>query len=420
MIFFTKKVMNTYSETINFLYNQFADYHKQGLKAYKSDLYNISEIVKHLGHPENRLMTIHIAGTNGKGSVSNIIASCLQSAGYKVGLFTSPHIIDFRERIRINGIMISKQFVIEFTEKIKYELIELNPSFFEITTAMAFEYFAQNKVDYAIIEVGLGGRLDSTNIINPLVSVITNIGYDHLLILGETIEKIAFEKAGIIKNFVPVVVGKNQTETMHLFSNIARSKNAEIFFAQDNQEIKNFASLINCDLKGFYQSENIVTAIQTIEILKQKGLKITYNQIISGCENVVLNTGFAGRWQIYRKEPLVVLDIAHNLEGWMWLVKQLEQFEKSNIHIIIGFVNDKDVSGVIKILPKLANYYITEPDNERKLPKEKLFELAQLNGLKCSVFYSVKESFEIALKNSNNESLILISGSNYLVADFLK
>ncbi len=337
-------------------------YQRQGKIAFKKDLTNIIALADHLNNPQNKFKSIHVAGTNGKGSTSHMIASILQEAGYKVGLYTSPHLIDFRERIKINGNVIGKKEVINFIDKNQSFIEKQQLSFFEMTVGLAFEYFASKKVDIAVIEVGLGGRLDSTNIIMPEVSVITNIGYDHMQMLGETLSEIAFEKAGIIKKGIPVVISEKQIAINDVFTKIAEEKHAQISYAE--VEVKeNYKS----DLLGNYQKKNIKAAVQTIKILNKKGYKVLSKHIKTGLLNVVKNTGLLGRWQVIQADPKIICDTAHNKEGLRHVIDQLTKLSYDKLHIVLGVVNDKDLDSILPLFPKNAMYYFCRPDIPRGL-----------------------------------------------------
>ncbi len=387
-------------------------YQRQGPIAFKKDLTNILALSKQLDFPEKKFISIHVAGTNGKGSTSHMLASVLQEAKYKVGLYTSPHLKDFRERIKVNGDSISEQNVIEFIEENKVFLERQKLSFFEMTVGMAFDYFAKQMVDIAIVEVGLGGRLDSTNIINPIVSVITNIGLDHTQFLGETVAEIAFEKAGIIKSGVPVVIGEKQTNSFSVFQDIATERKASLFIA-DELILKNYPT----DLLGDYQSKNVKTAVQTIQVLLQNNYKISENQLLKGLRKVVKNTGLKGRWQILKKHPKVVCDTAHNSEGLILVLNQLQNEEYKNLHIILGVVNDKNLNLILPLFPKNASYYFCKPDIPRGLSAEILEQKASKFQLIGKAFDSVDQAYQEALKLANANDFIYIGGSTFVVAE---
>ncbi len=390
-------------------------YQNQGAAAYKADLANAWKLSAHLGAPENNFKTIHVAGTNGKGSVSHMLASVLQESGYKVGLYTSPHLKDFRERIKINGEMIPQAVVVEFVETNKAFFEENELSFFEMTVGLAFQYFTDEKVDVAIIEVGMGGRLDSTNIITPLVSIITNIGLDHTQFLGETLEKIAFEKAGIIKPNVPVVIGQTLPETKPVFIAKAKEMDSEIVFASEI-----VAQNPDSDLKGDYQFHNKKTALAALQVLRdRKYFKITGSNISSGLLNVVKNTGLLGRWQKLGNNPTIIADTAHNKDGIEITMAQLKDINAGKIHIVVGFVNDKDIGSILKLLPKNAVYYFCRSTNPRSLDEKILKDKALGFGLTGNAFSSVSKAFEVAKQEADPTDVIYIGGSTFVVAELL-
>ena len=404
-----------YQETINWMFNQLPMYQLQGASAYKKDLTNAYLLAGHLGNPEKKIQCIHVAGTNGKGSTSHMLASILQEAGYKVGLYTSPHLKDFRERIKINGGEISEDFVRDFinTNKVFFEANDM--SFFEMTVGLAFDYFAKEKVDIAVIEVGMGGRLDATNIITPLVSVITNIGLDHTQFLGNTLEAIAFEKAGIIKPGIPVVIGEYTSETQPVFLAKANENNAAIFFASDNIQ-QTYPS----DLLGDYQTHNKKTVVQTIAIINiQKDFKISESQIETGLLNVVRNTGLLGRWQTLGESPKVICDTAHNKNGLEIVMKQIQKEKFDALHIVLGVVNDKDLAEILPLFPKKANYYFCKPNIPRGLEATLLQKKAAEFDLKGVVHNSVLESYNKARQNAQPKDFIYIGGSTFVVAEIL-
>lgn len=387
-------------------------YQRQGKTAFKKDLTNIIAFADHLNNPQNKFKSIHVAGTNGKGSTSHMIASILQEAGYKVGLYTSPHLKDFRERIKVNGNMIGKNEVINFIDKNKTFIERQEMSFFEMTVGLAFEYFASKKVDIAVIEVGLGGRLDSTNIIMPEVSVITNIGYDHMQMLGETLAEIAFEKAGIIKKGIPVVISEKQTAINDVFAKIAQEKNTEISYAED--EVK---ESYKTDLLGNYQKKNIKAAVQTIKILNKRGYKVLSMHIKTGLLNVVKNTGLLGRWQVLQNTPKIICDTAHNKEGLNYVIGQLTKLSYNKLHIILGVVNDKDLDTILPLFPKNAVYYFCRPDIPRGLDARMLQSKAKTYGLKGSSFPKVSEALKTARKVASKNDIIFVGGSTFVVAE---
>ena len=402
-----------YQETLDWMFSQLPMYQTQGASAYKKDLTNTILLANHLGNPEKDLKCIHVAGTNGKGSTSSMIASILQEAGYKVGLYTSPHLKDFRERIRINGEMISEDFVVDFVAQNKTFFEANQLSFFEMTVGLAFDYFAKEQVDVAVIEVGMGGRLDSTNVITPLVSVITNIGFDHTQFLGDTLPKIANEKAGIIKSNVPVVIGEYSEETKPVFVAKAKSENAQIYFAQDNPEVT-----YECALLGDYQVHNKKTVLQAIELL-QSQYNIEENHIKLGLKNVVQNTGLLGRWQILKQNPFTVCDTAHNSHGLKIVLNQIQKHHFESLHIVLGVVNDKDLDSILPLFPKNANYYFCKPNVPRGLEPKILQKKATEFGLYGEVFNSVSEAYAEALNSANDSDFIYIGGSTFVVAEIV-
>lgn len=414
-----------YQETTEYLFNSTPVFEKIGAKAYKPGLQTTFALDDHFGHPHQKYKTIHIAGTNGKGSSSHTLAAILQSQGYKVGLYTSPHLVDFRERIRVNGECVPEQYVIDFVEENRAFFEPLHPSFFELTTAMALKYFAEQKVDYAVIEVGLGGRLDCTNIITPILSIITNISFDHTQFLGNTLAEIAGEKAGIIKPGVPVVIGEYLPETRTVFEKKAKSENAPILFAQDF-DADHLESSETCDvdmeLKGSYQERNKKTILTALHILRQK-LAISDEAICEGFAHVCELTGLRGRWEKLNDTPLTICDTGHNLAGWNYLAPQINSVKAETKHIVFGMVDDKDVVHVLQLLKeKLENrvkYYWTQPSTKRAIPVEKLSELALKLGLHGETYHSVKEAYSAALKNAEKGDFVFVGGSSYVVADLL-
>lgn len=402
-----------YHETTNWMFNQLPMYQLQGASAYKEDLTNIKLLASHLDNPQDRLKCIHVAGTNGKGSTSHMLASVLQESGYKVGLYTSPHLKDFRERIRINGVEISEDFVIAFIAKHKTFFEANNMSFFEMSVGLAFDYFASEKVDIAIIEVGLGGRLDATNIITPLVSVITNIGLDHTQFLGNTLEAIAGEKSGIIKPNVPVVIGEYTPETQPVFLAKAEEKKAPIYFASD-LITEGFPS----DLIGAYQFHNKKTVQQTIAVLNgQKEFKVSDENLKNGLYNVSKNTGLQGRWQQLGKNPKIICDTAHNKHGLTVVMNQIQTEIFENLHIVLGVVNDKDLDSILPLFPKKAHYYFCKPDSLRGLPTKILQEAAKKHGLIGEKYDSVENAFTAAKENAGQNDFIYVGGSTFVVAE---
>jgi dihydrofolate synthase/folylpolyglutamate synthase len=404
-----------YQETINWMFSQLPMYQTQGASAYKEDLTNTILLSKHLSHPEKDLKCIHVAGTNGKGSTSHLLASVLQEAGYKVGLYTSPHLKDYRERIKINGKEISEEFVCKFISKNKSFFEENQLSFFEMTVGLAFEYFKKEKTDINIIEVGMGGRLDSTNIIKPLVSVITNIGLDHTQFLGNTLEAIAFEKAGIIKDETPIVIGEYTKETKSVFLNKAKETNSKIFLASDL-----IAETYPSELLGDYQIHNKKTVLQTIKVLQsQNEFKISEENIMNGFQKVIKNTGLQGRWQQLKENPKVICDTAHNSHGLKIVLNQLQNEKFEQLHIVLGVVNDKDLNEILPLFPKNARYYFCKPNIPRGLDADILKQKAadfQLNG---KVYNSISNAYQEALKSSTKKDFIYIGGSTFVVAEVL-
>ena len=423
-----------YKQTVEYLFNSTPVFEKVGASAYKEGLSNTLALDEHFGHPHTHFKSIHIAGTNGKGSCSHTIAAILQSAGYKVGLYTSPHLVDFRERIRVNGVCIDEQYVIDFVENERHFFEPLHPSFFELTTALAFKYFAEQKVDVAIIEVGLGGRLDCTNIITPLVSVITNISLDHTMFLGDTLAKIATEKAGIIKQNVPVVIGEAIDETRPVFERIAREHNAPIVFAEDSSDIVSAKvdGLNGIDytttrygtfkgaLGGFYQVKNANTILHVVDLLRSSNMSIPTACVQKGFAEVCALTGLMGRWQTVRRQPLVVCDTGHNEGGWQYLGKQILQPECKTRRIVFGMVDDKDIDHVMNHLPKNAVYYFTRATTHRAIPETKVLEYGKQHNLHGNCYGSVAEAYEAALSDADPQDFIFVGGSSYVVADFLE
>ena len=405
----------TYQETLNWMFSQLPMYQQQGASAYKKDLTNTILLAKHLNNPEQNIKAIHVAGTNGKGSTSHMLASILQQAGYNVGLYTSPHLKDFRERIKINGIPISEAFVCEFIAENKSFFEENQLSFFEMTVGLAFDYFNKEKIDIAIIEVGMGGRLDSTNIITPLVSVITNIGLDHVQFLGNTLEAIAFEKAGIIKSNVPVVIGEYTDETKGVFSAKADETNSEIYFASDLIEEMYPSVLI-----GDYQKHNKKTVLQTIKVLQtQKKFNISEENIKNGFLEVIETTGIQGRWQQIHSEPKVICDTAHNKHGLEIVLNQVQKEEFDTLHFVLGVVNDKDLEEILPLFPKNAHYYFSRPNIPRGLDTAILQAKAQEYGLIGKVYPSIPEAYQKALASASKTDFIYVGGSTFVVAEIL-
>lgn len=426
----------TYKETLEYLYNTLPMFSRIGKAAYKTDLTNTLTLVNAIGNPQQRFKTIHVAGTNGKGSTSHMLAAILQTAGYKTGLYTSPHIKDFGERIKINGHQIDEQFIINFVEKTKGIVNDVAPSFFELTVAMAFQYFADEEVDIAIIECGLGGRLDSTNIINPILSVITNIGYDHMDILGNTLPEIAAEKAGIIKEGIPVIIGESNEETLPVFIDVAQKRNASLILANDaytasqttplthglqlliKEKVTGNQEIFVTDLGGLYQAKNICTVLAAVDALVNQQFIITNEMVKSGLASVKTTTGLIGRWEILQQDPLVICDVAHNREGIEQVLLQLNvSFPNRNWHFVIGFVKDKALNSVLEILPTKATYYFTNAQIPRALAKEILQEAAAKYRLEGNSFCNVSAALEQAKANADDNDVIVVFGSFFIVAE---
>ena len=434
----------SYKETCEYLYNQMPMFERQGASGYKEGLSNTLALDEYLGHPHQSFKSIHVGGTNGKGSVSHTIAALLQECGYRVGLYTSPHLVDFRERIRVNGTPVSQQFVVEFVEKNRAFFEPLHPSFFEVTTAMAFQYFKERNIDIAVVEVGLGGRLDCTNIIQPLVSVITNISFDHTQFLGDTLAKIASEKAGIIKKGTPVVIGEANDETRPVFEAKAREMEAPIIFAEDNPEVISAEPLpgggmryqmkhlgqLDGDLGGIYQKQNTNTACFALDELRKQGYLSgglkgdtfirTRFEIVDAIGNVAKMTGLMGRWQIVSQTPLVICDTGHNVGGWMYISRQLSSVQCQQMHIVFGMVDDKDIDKVLDLLPKHAKYYFTKAQNKRALKEKVVQEKAKAHGIVGNTYPTVNEAYKAAFRSSSANDFIFVGGSSYVVGEFLR
>ena len=429
-----------YQDTLKYLFERLPMFHRVGQAAYKNNLENTLKLDEIFGHPHRKFKTIHVAGTNGKGSVSHMLAAVFQAAGYKTGLYTSPHLKDFRERIKINGQMISEEEVVEWVEKypVANNLWNLEPSFFELTVAMAFDFFAKNNVDIAIIEVGLGGRLDSTNIITPEISIITSIGFDHVNLLGDTLEKIAAEKAGIIKKNIPVVIGETHIETKKVFKEIAAAKQALIYFA-DVEYVASYSMLgldgrqimyieknrnilypdLKLDLTGIYQLKNVPVVVKTLEILTEKGWKISKENTYTGLQDAAKTTGLMGRWQIIGYNPLTICDTGHNEDGIKMVVSQLKNTAYKTLHFVLGVVSDKNPDKVLQLLPADAEYYFTRADIPRALDEKELAQKAAGFGLSGRSYPSVSEAFNMAKLNAGKSDLIFIGGSTFVVAEIL-
>jgi dihydrofolate synthase/folylpolyglutamate synthase len=427
----------TYQETLDYLFTKLPLFSRIGAAAYKEDLDNTIRLCEFLNDPQTQFKSVHIAGTNGKGSVSHMLAAIFQTAGYKTGLYTSPHLKDFRERIKINGEMINEGFVVEFTEKISPLINEIEPSFFEITVAMAFDYFRREKVDIAIIETGLGGRLDSTNIITPELSVITNIGMDHMNLLGDSIEKIAVEKAGIIKRQVPVVIGEVLPATQPVFEKKSNEQSAPLSIASQKRQVMDWKwekheliaevaeksktdhAVYHLDLPGIYQLKNLLTVLEACYQLEQKGWQLKEKNIVKALRHVKKLTGLHGRWDIIHRFPLVVLDVAHNEDGIKQLIEQIELTDHHELHIILGFVKDKEVDHALSLLPKTAQYYFTQANIPRALDADSLREKAGSYGLRGKNYKDVNAALAEAKTRSSKDDLIVVCGSVFLVGEVL-
>ena len=427
----------TYQQTLAFLYSKLPMFTRIGAIALKNDLNNTIALCDALDQPQNKFKTIHIAGTNGKGSTSHMLAAILQQAGYKTGLYTSPHLKDFRERIRINGKMVPKSFVTNFVKAQKMQIQEIEPSFFEVTVAMAFDFFAKEKVDIAVIEVGLGGRLDSTNIITPLLSVITNISLDHTQILGNTLPEIAREKAGIIKKNIPIVIGEQQLEVEKVFIEKAKLEGAPLYFADKGLKVTHSRALnthlvidieraqntiyknLKLDLTGNYQQKNILTVFEAVHQLKKIGYNISDEALFAALRNTKKITGLQGRWQTLSKMPLVICDTGHNIAGIAEVLKNIAITPHQNLHFVIGMVKDKDINGVLAILPKSATYYFCEPNIERALSTADLFTQANSHNLRGKIYKNVTEALAMAKKSAHVDDLIFIGGSTFVVAEII-
>jgi dihydrofolate synthase/folylpolyglutamate synthase len=411
---------------------------RQGISAYKKDLDNTIRLCNALDNPQHKIKAIHVGGTNGKGSTSHMLAAILQTAGYKTGLYTSPHLKDFRERIKINGDMVSEEYVISFTQKVIPLINEIEPSFFEITVAMAFDYFVQEQIDIAIIEVGLGGRLDSTNIINPELSIITNISWDHMNLLGNSIEEIANEKAGIIKQNTPVIIGETTPITKPIFESTALKLKAEIIFAAEKNWIVDYTfnnhllevSVANhhddehrnykLDLPGLYQTKNLIAVLEAVHILKRMGWNIEEHHLNEAIKNVKKLTGLHGRWEVIHHHPTIILDVAHNEDGIRQIISQLEITEHNKLHIVIGLVKDKEIQKVLSLLPKHAKYYFTKASIERALPEETLLKEATKFQLAGHGYTTVHLALQAAVDNANPDDLIVVCGSVFVVGEVWK
>ena len=424
-----------YAETINYLYERLPMFSRIGEQAYKKDLHNTLELCETLGNPHRRFRSIHIAGTNGKGSVSHLLASVLMACGYRTGLYTSPHLRDFRERIRIDGRMVPEEFVTRFTQRMMPEIDRVEPSFFEITVAMAFEYFATEQVDVAVIETGLGGRLDSTNVITPELSVITNIGWDHMNILGDTLPKIASEKAGIIKPGVPAVMGEYDPETAPIFLEKAGKEQAPLVFAEDQWKPAGYRhedglllvdtcraespEMLSCalDLAGIYQIKNLITVLSAIDLLRAEGWNLPEEKVLEGLRDAGKRTGLRGRWELIRSQPRLIVDVAHNPPGMELLRQQIGVTPHVRLHIILGMVKDKDVDAVLKLLPEGALYYFTRASIPRAMPEVELAERARSFGHNGHAYPNIDDALRAAMSEAGPDDLILVCGSVFLAGE---
>jgi dihydrofolate synthase/folylpolyglutamate synthase len=426
-----------YQETLDYIYHKLPMYSRMGSAAFKKDLTNIRQLCEHIDNPHRKFKSIHVGGTNGKGSVSHMLAAIFQAAGYKTGLYTSPHLYDFRERIRINGEMIPEGVVMRFVEEQKPLIEELEPSFFEITVAMAFQYFAEEKIDIALIEVGLGGRLDSTNIITPELSMITNIGWDHMNMLGDTLEAIAGEKAGIIKKEIPVVIGTSLPQTKPVFEQIAAEKNAPVVYAEEqyqesHHELRttslavtykrqNGSTLsVETDLQGIYQVENIRTVLTAVDVLKHQHWQLPEETVLQALTAVKQRTGLGGRWEVIHRDPTIVLEVAHNEDGIQKMLQHLKETDYDQLHLVIGMVKDKEVEKVLRLLPQSAVYYFTQATIPRALPAGELLQKAKQANLVGNCYQNANEAIAAALEKANKHDLVVVCGSIFLVAEVKK
>jgi dihydrofolate synthase/folylpolyglutamate synthase len=429
-----------YQQTLNYLYNQLPMFTRIGASAFKTDLTNTIVLCERVGNPQLKFKSLHVGGTNGKGSTSHMLASILQKAGYKTGLYTSPHLRDFRERIRINGEMISEQEVVDFVAQYQHDFETIQPSFFEMTVAMAFDHFARHQVDIAIVEVGLGGRLDSTNIITPLLSVITNIGWDHMNLLGNTLPDIAREKAGIIKPNIPVIIGEYQQETAEVFTRKAAQENARIQFASEEFELLKSEVIdlqsgrelreimmedrlnhkiynLKLDLTGTYQLKNVKTVLAAVTDLKAQEFAITDEHILTALQQVKILTGLHGRWEVINRHPLTICDAGHNPDGMIEVLKNIKATPYRHLHFVIGMVNDKDISKVLRMLPQEATFYFCKPDIPRGLEAASLQQQGATYGLKGNAYLSVKEAITAAQSAAEDADLVFVGGSTFVVAE---
>lgn len=432
----------TYKETVDYLFSRLPMFTRVGAAAYKPDIGNIALLCERLGNPHKQFKTIHVAGTNGKGSVSHTLAAVLMQAGYKTGLFTSPHLIDFRERIKVNGKMIGPKKVVDFVSKNRALIEEVSPSFFELTVAMAFDYFANQKPDIVIVETGLGGRLDSTNIIEPEVSVITNIGFDHTDLLGNSLEQIAFEKAGIIKHNTPVLIGRKQSETAEIFSNKSKVMQANLVFSEDlyalksqkqfwekgkylaefiyEKKNKHTNQTIKSDLPGTYQAENMALVMATLDVLKTKGWKIPSKAIETGIQNVRELTGLRGRFELHKSKCLLLFDTGHNEDGISAAFSSIQKLKFNRLHMVLGMVNDKNHDKVLQLLPKDTEYYYCAARIPRALPVDELERKAASFGLRGTSFQSVKAALKQALNSAHTNDLVYVGGSTFVVGEAMQ
>lgn len=424
-----------YSQTIDFLFTRLPMFSRIGAAAFKKDLTNTLALCEFLGNPHTKFKSVHIGGTNGKGSTSHMLAAIFQTAGYKTGLYTSPHLKDFRERIKVNGEMISTDFVMDFVQNIKPLIESIEPSFFEITVAMAFEYFAQQKVDIAIVEVGLGGRLDSTNIIMPELSVITNISYDHMNMLGNTLPLIAYEKAGIIKKNIPAVLGESNPEIIKVFVDKAAEENAELHIASQKRFVaewkfekhelvaeltlshSNDKHYYHLDLTGIYQIKNLITVTEAVQVLQQRGFNITDTHIQKGLSHVKKLTGLHGRWEIVHENPAIILDVGHNEDGIRQIARQIEITDHEELHIVMGMVKDKETEKILSLFPKHATYYFSKAQIPRALPEDELAKAAHAIGLHGKYYPHVREALQDAVNHANKKDLIVVCGSVFVVGE---
>lgn len=425
--------MRTYQETIEYLFNSMPVFEKVGNSAYKPGLFNSESLDKHFNHPHRNYQTIHVAGTNGKGSCSHTLAAILQSAGYRVGLYTSPHLVDFKERIRVNGECISEDYVVDFVHQNASFFEPLHPSFFELTTALAFKYFADSKVDVAVIEVGLGGRLDCTNIISPVLSMITNIGLDHVALLGDSLSKIASEKAGVIKPQTPVVIGEYNDETLPVFKAKALEENAKLILAKDQPEVTSYIQnadnawvyttkhfgIVEGQLRGSYQVKNSNTILTAVKELQLLGFDISTDHVKEGFKHVETLTGLAGRWQTLSQTPYILCDTGHNEAAWHYLSQQLNELACNQLHIVFGMVDDKDIDAVIQLLPEKAIYYFTKASCKRALSEHIVEQKAKMRGLKGTSYPTVEEACSAALSAVKSDDCLFIGGSNYIISEVL-